>query len=98
MVPDIFIQPLPHHKETSYGPVTIFEKKLFIASVVSGPVFKVSPFSLILILSLMRDLSENKGFTDFQNTEAATRSVLCKKVFLQISHNSQENTFARVSF
>ena len=28
----------------------------------------------------MRDLSENKGFTDFQNTEAATRSVLCKKV------------------
>ena len=30
--------------------------------------------------------------------EAATRGVLCKKVFLEISENSQENTFARVSF
>ena len=31
-------------------------------------------------------------------TEAATRGVLCKKVFLEISQNSQENTCARVSF
>ena len=31
-------------------------------------------------------------------SEAATRGVLCKKVFLQISQNSQENTCARVSF
>ena len=52
----------------------------------------------------MCDLSENKGFTDFQNTEtatnteAATRCVLCKKVFLEISQNSQENTYARVFF
>ena len=30
--------------------------------------------------------------------EAATRGVLCKKVFLEISQNSQENTCARVSF
>ena len=30
--------------------------------------------------------------------EAATRGVLYKKVFLQISQNSQENTCARVSF
>ena len=30
--------------------------------------------------------------------EAATRDVLCKKVFLEISRNSQENTCARVSF
>ena len=29
-------------------------------------------------------------------TEAATRGVLCKKVFLEISQNSQENTCARV--
>ena len=31
-------------------------------------------------------------------SEAATRAVLCKKVFLKISQNSQENTCARVSF
>ena len=31
-------------------------------------------------------------------TEAATRGVLEKKVFLEISQNSQENTCARVSF
>ena len=30
--------------------------------------------------------------------ETATRGVLCKKVFLEISQNSQENTCARVSF
>ena len=32
------------------------------------------------------------------STEAATRAVLWKKVFLEISQNSQENTCARVSF
>ena len=31
-------------------------------------------------------------------SEAATRVVLCKKVFLEISQNSQENTCARTSF
>ena len=31
-------------------------------------------------------------------TEAATRGVLCKKVFLEISQNSQENTCAKVTF
>ena len=31
-------------------------------------------------------------------SEAATRGVLCKKVFLEISQNSQENTCARVLF
>ena len=31
-------------------------------------------------------------------SEAATRGVLWKKVFLEISKNSQENTCARVSF
>ena len=30
--------------------------------------------------------------------EAATRGVQWKKVFLEISENSQENTCARVSF
>ena len=31
-------------------------------------------------------------------TEAATRGVLCKKVFPEISQNSQENICARASF
>ena len=33
-----------------------------------------------------------------ENTEAATRGVLWKKVFLKISQNSQENSCVRVSF
>ena len=36
--------------------------------------------------------------TDGVHIEAATRGVLCKKVFLEISQNSQGNTCARVSF
>ena len=32
------------------------------------------------------------------NTEAATRGVLSKKVFLEILQNSQQNSCARVSF
>ena len=31
-------------------------------------------------------------------SEVATRGVLCKKAFLEISQNSQGNTCARVSF
>ena len=38
------------------------------------------------------------GKTFFMFAEAATRCVLQKKVFLEISQNSQENTCARVSF
>ena len=34
----------------------------------------------------------------FGVSEAATRGVLLKKVFLEISQDSQENTCARVSF
>ena len=37
-------------------------------------------------------------FCECQITEEATRAVLWKKVFLEISENSQENTRARVSF
>ena len=32
------------------------------------------------------------------NSEAVTRGVLCKKMFLKLSQNLQENTCARVSF
>ena len=35
---------------------------------------------------------------NYFKTEAATRGVLSKKVFLKISQNSQENTCATVSF
>ena len=31
-------------------------------------------------------------------SEAATRGVLCKKVFLEVSENSHENIYTRVSF
>ena len=34
----------------------------------------------------------------FQNTETATVGVLSKKVLLEISQNSQENTCARDTF
>ena len=33
-----------------------------------------------------------------QGPEAATGSVLWEKVFLKISQNSQENTYAKASF
>ena len=36
--------------------------------------------------------------TPGEPTEAATGGALWKKVFLEISQNSQENTCARVSF
>ena len=32
------------------------------------------------------------------STEAATRDALSKNVFLEISQNLQENTYARISF
>ena len=37
-------------------------------------------------------------FSLYSCREAATKGVLCKKVFSEISQNSQENTCARVSF
>ena len=37
-------------------------------------------------------------FSRFPSTEAVTRSCSARKVLLQISQNSQENTCARVSF
>ena len=38
------------------------------------------------------------NLTMLKAPEAATRGVLCKKVFLEISQNSQENACVRVSF
>ena len=47
---------------------TVFEKNIFRVSAVSDSSFKISPLSLILILSFMHDFSENKGFSDWQNS------------------------------
>ena len=44
----------------------------------------------------MKNLSTLQNFVKF--TEAATRGVLRKKVSLDISQNSRENTWARASF
>ena len=43
----------------------------------------------------------NYTFRDYRNfvwTEAATEGITWKKVFLEISQNSQENTCAKLSF
>ena len=44
------------------------------------------------------NMKQKTSMTDGVHMEAATRGVLWKKVFLEISQNSQENTCARVSF
>ena len=59
----------------------------------------LSPRCLFLVsflgtLSIYSDLIDKHFKEKF--TEAATRRVLLKKVFLKISKNSQENTCARV--
>ena len=46
---------------------SMFEKKLFRVWAVSGSDIKISLFSMILIPSYMRDLSECKGLTYLQN-------------------------------
>ena len=46
---------------------TIFRKKSVRASVVPDSVFKISPFLLIPILSVMYDLYESDGFIILQN-------------------------------
>ena len=47
---------------------TLSEEKLFRVSAVSDSLLKISPFSLIVILSLINGLPDSKGFTDFQNS------------------------------
>ena len=46
----------------------------------------------------LEDESSNLKVKYVQSTETATKGVLYKKVFLEISQNSQENTCARVFF
>ena len=52
--------------------------------------FTKIPFNTALVTATV--------YLRIDSPEAATRGVLCKMVFLEISQNSQENTCARVSF
>ena len=61
-------------------------------------VFKMKSKSKISLESLRSKILALFWNLDISNTEAATRGVLCEKMFLEISQNSQENTCARVSF
>ena len=47
---------------------------------------------------ISRYVNATECVTELFTPEVATRDVLCKKVFLEISQNSQENTCPRVSF
>ena len=55
------------------------------------------PFLLIKLANRNGRILLIKAIVD-DVTEAAPRSVLCKKVFLEISQNSEENACARVCF
>ena len=59
-------------------------------------VVPISKWLWVAIISLLFEVTPCK--TNIQFSEAATRGVLRKKVFLKISQNSQENTCARISF
>ena len=52
----------------------------------------------MFLLYSVTDLYQQDTTDVNKGTEAATGGVLCKKVFLKISQNSQENTCARASF
>ena len=60
--------------------------------------FKMKSKSKISLESLRSKILALFWNLDISNTEAATRGVLCEKMFLEISQNSQENTCAMVSF
>ena len=91
------------NKHTHYFPKTILRAPH--SSKIELQVLANASFQLVCgsVLSLF---NETAGF-DFGNavvcivligSEAATRVVPCKKVLLEISQNSLENTCARVSF
>ena len=50
------------------------------------------------VMSPVTPVMEIKPYSSTWCSEAATRNVLWKNMFLEISQNSQENTSARVSF
>ena len=56
----------------------------------------ISPFLPRIFSEKVVTLSDKNGLTVFYRSSCP--DVFCKKVFLEISQNSQENTCARVSF
>ena len=68
----------------------------------SGPYFPAFELNLEILMIkrpfLWRIIDINSIRKFIVKPEAATRGVLCKTLFLEISQNSQENTCARVSF
>ena len=61
---------------------TIFERELFGVSATSDSVFKFSPFLLILVLSLMRGLSESQSLSLNFPKEIHSNSFTCyKKIY-----------------
>ena len=55
-------------------------------------------FLTITITSTEEILKVSERNFSQETSETATKGVLCKKVFLEILQNSQENTFERASF
>ena len=55
-------------------------------------------FTLFPVTSVRKFLFNVIGFTIFYLSEVTTGGVLLVKVFLEISQNSQENTYGKVSF
>ena len=77
--------------------LTIFEKKFLRVSAVSDSAFNILPFSLILILSLMRDLSESEGFADFQSSSLSVTFFIFKFLWYPLLGFAKEihsNSFA----
>ena len=100
----MFLEILKNSQETPV-PKLSFNKVagLRLATFWKESLAQVFSFEFILQNFLQRAscVSTNEihtGKTFFMFAEAATRGVLQKKVFLEISQNSQENTCARVSF
>ena len=70
---------------------------IFKASFWSGMNYFIKTFSGATI-NIIADMIIKAMAFESQPTEAATRGVLWKNVFLEISQSSQESTCARVSF
>ena len=94
------IRPLKYPRENIFDH-QIPTRKAFGLTKYSGE--KVS-FTKSTCLQLLHGLTVLKKFhrisesSDSRQTEAVTAGVLWKEMFLKISQNSQENTFAKVSF
>ena len=88
------MRPILHNSSTTNFAHFIDPKK---------PVFGFLSNFVHFIHLYMNPLPQNKHYKKCPlfSSEAATRGVLCEKVFLEISHNSQENkkdTLAQVFF